>query len=100
MIGIGGATLLIVGLVLLVACGAQIAVALGVLGALAAFVATGDWHAVSALLAAAAYDGLRQPAYLIIPLLMLMGEFIARSGAVNALFRLLSGFLRAAPGDP
>ncbi len=100
MIGTGGATLLIAGLVLLVACGAQIAAALGVLGVLAAFVATGDWHAVSALLAATAYDGLRQPAYLIIPLLMLMGEFIARSGAVNALFRLLSRNLRAAPGGP
>lgn len=98
MIGFGGATLLIAGLVVLVACGAQIAVALGVVGLLGAYLATGDWHAVASLLAGAAYDGLRQPALLVIPLLMLMGEFIARSGAITALFRSLSRELRGVSG--
>ena len=98
MIGLGAATLLIVGLVVLVALGAQIAVALGVVAVLGLWWGTGDWQAVSNLLAATAYDGLRQPAYLVIPLLMLMGEFIARSGAVTDIFQVLGRQLRSLPG--
>ena len=98
MIGIGGATFLIAGLVVLVACGVQIAVALGIVGVLGVYLASGDWHAAASMLAAAAYDGLRQPAFLVIPLLMLMGEFIARSGAITDVFRLLGRELRGVPG--
>lgn len=98
MIGLGAATLLIAGLVLLVALGVQIAVALGVFGVLAAYLATGDWHSVAALMADTAYDGLRQPLLLLIPLLLLMGEFFARSGAATDVFRLLYRELRGMPG--
>ncbi|MBS0246487.1 MAG: TRAP transporter large permease subunit [Proteobacteria bacterium] len=97
MIGLGAASLLIVGLVVLVALGVQVAVALGLVGLLGIWWGAGDWHAASAALAGAAYDGLRQPAYLVIPLLMLMGEFIARSGAVSDLFRILGREWRGLP---
>ncbi|MBS0535059.1 MAG: TRAP transporter large permease subunit [Proteobacteria bacterium] len=94
----GAATLLIAGLVLLVALGAQIAVALGVVGVLGIWWATGDWHATATILAGATYEGLRQPLLLLIPLLLLMGEFIARSGALTAVFHLLARELRGMPG--
>ncbi|MCW5693747.1 MAG: TRAP transporter large permease subunit [Pseudolabrys sp.] len=90
--------MLIAGLVVLVALGAQVAVALGVVAVLGLWWGTGDWQAVAHLLAATAYDGLRQPAYLVIPLLMLMGEFIARSNAVSDVSRVLHRQLRSWPG--
>ena len=80
------------------ALGAQTAVPLGVAGVLGIWWATGDWHATAAILAGASYEGLRQPAYLVIPLLMLMGEFIARSDAVSDVSRVLHRQFRSLPG--
>jgi tripartite ATP-independent transporter DctM subunit len=85
------------GLVVLVAVGVQIAVALGVVAVLGLWWGTGDWHAAATILAGAAYDGLRQPAYLVIPLLMLTGELIARSGAATDVFHVLRRQFRDLP---
>ncbi|MFA6267086.1 MAG: TRAP transporter large permease subunit [Pseudolabrys sp.] len=98
MIEVGAATLVFAVLAVLVALGVQVAVALGVVGVLGVFAVAGDWHIVSRLISAAAYDGVRGEAFIAIPLFMLMGEFIARSGAVTDVYRVVLRMLRFVPG--
>lgn len=86
-----------VALAVLIAFGVQVAVALGVVGVVAVFAATGEWQAVSRVIVTAAYDGLRAESLIAIPLFMLMGEFIIRSGAVADLFQTASHALRSIP---
>ena len=87
-----------VALAVLIAFGVQVAVALGIVSLAAIYGATGSWQEVSRLIAAAANDGLRTDLIIAIPLLMLMGEFIARSGAVTDVFRAAGRALRGVPG--
>lgn len=87
-----------VALAVLMAFGVQVAVALGIVSLAAIYGATGSWQEVSRLIAAAASDGLRTDLIIAIPLLMLMGEFIARSGAVTDVFRTAGRALRGVPG--
>lgn len=94
MIGIGAATAIFVAMAVLIAFGVQVAIALGIVSLAAIYGATGSWQEVSRLVAATAYDGLRTDIIIAIPLLMLMGEFIARSGAVTDIFQATSRTLR------
>jgi len=89
---------MLVALAILIAFGVQIAVALGVVSIAAVYVVTGEGQAVSRLLAATAYSGLRAEVLIAIPLFTLMGEFIVRSGAVTDLYRAARHALHAAPG--
>ena len=77
-----------VALAVLIAFGVQVAIALGIVSLAAIYGATGSWPEVSRLVAATAYDGLRADILIAIPLLMLMGEFMARSGAVTDFYRV------------
>lgn len=94
MIGIGAATAIFVAMAVLIAFGVQVAIALGIVSLAAIYGATGSWQEVSRLIAVTAYDGLRTDIIIAIPLLMLMGEFIARSGAVTDIFRATCRTLR------
>lgn len=87
-----------VALAVLIAFGVQVAVALGIVSLAAIYSANGSWQEVSRLVATTAYDGLRADIVIAIPLLMLMGEFIARSGAVTDIFRAAGRALRGVPG--
>lgn len=98
MIGIGAATSMLVALAVLIAFGVQIAVALGVVSVAAVYAVSGEWQAVSRLLVKTAYDGLRAEVFIAIPLFMLMGEFIVRSGAITDLYRATRRALRTVPG--
>jgi C4-dicarboxylate transporter DctM subunit len=98
VIEIGAATLMFAMLAVLLAFGVQVAVALGVVSIAAVYAMTGEWQAVSRVIVTAAYDGLRTDALIAIPLFMLMGEFIIRSGAVADLFQAASRAFRAIPG--
>lgn len=89
-----------VALAVLIAFGAPVAVALGIVSLAAIYSFTGSWLEVSRLIAATAYDGLRDDIIIAIPLLMLMGELIARSGAVTDVFRAASRALRDVSGGP
>lgn len=100
VIGIGAATAMFIALAVLIAFGVQVAIALGVVSLAAIYSATGSWQEVSRLVAATAYDGLRADIVIAIPLLMLMGEFIARSGAVTDVFRAASRALTDVSGGP
>jgi len=96
------AVLLIVSLVGLVAIGVHIAIALGMTSALGIWLVTGaDWYAfgtVQTMLAATAYEAIRAYVFAVIPLFMLMGEFIGKSGTVTDVYRGINRLLKKIPG--
>jgi tripartite ATP-independent transporter DctM subunit len=96
------AVLLVVTLVVLVAIGVHIAIALGMTSALGIFMVTGAdmnaFHTVQAMLAATAYEAIRDYVFAVIPLFMLMGEFIGKSGAITDVYRGINKGLRKIPG--
>jgi tripartite ATP-independent transporter DctM subunit len=92
------ATILIVSLLVLVALGVHIAIALGMASALGLYLVTGDMHVVTSMLGSTAYQALRDYVFAVIPLFMLMGEFIGRSGAVTDVYKGINRGLRRIPG--
>lgn len=96
------AVLLIVCLIGLVAIGVHIAVALGMTSALGIFLVTGAdiyaFRTVQTMLAATAYEAIRDFVFAVIPLFLLMGEFISKSGTVTDVYRGLNRLLRRLPG--
>lgn len=98
MFDINVAGILIVSLLVLVALGVHIAIALGVASALGIYFVTDDVHVVTTMLGSTAYESLRDYVFAVIPLFMLMGEFIARSGAVTDLYRGINRLLKRLPG--
>lgn len=102
MFEVNTAILLIVSLVGLVAIGVHIAIALGMTSALGIFLVTGAdmnaFHTVQSMLAATAYEAIRAYIFAVIPLFMLMGEFIGKSGVVTDVYRGINRFLSKIPG--
>ena len=92
------AAILIVGLLGLVALGVHIAIALGMTSALGIWFVTRDMEVVATMLGSTAYESLRDYVFAVIPLFMLMGEFIGRSGAVGDVYRGINRLLRRLPG--
>ena len=96
------AILLIVCLITLVAIGVHIAIALGMTSALGIFLVTGAdsyaFNTVQRMLAATAYEAIREFVFAVIPLFLLMGEFISKSGTVTDVYRGLKRLLRRLPG--
>jgi len=89
---------LIASLLLLVALGVHIAIALGMTSALGIYLVTGDLQVVANMLGSTAYESLRDYVFAVIPLFMLMGEFIGKSGAVTDVYRGINRGLRRLPG--
>ena len=99
MFDVNIATVLIVSLLVMVALGVHIAIALGMASALGIFLVTGgSFNVVLAMLGSTAYEALRAYEFAVIPLFMLMGEFISRSGAVTDVYRAIQRSLRRLPG--
>ena len=93
------ATVLIVSLLLMVALGVHIAIALGMTSALGVYLVTGgNFDIVLNMLASTAYESLRSYEFAVIPLFMLMGEFIGKSGAVTDVYRAIHRGLKRIPG--
>jgi len=96
------AVLLVVSLIGLVVIGVHIAIALGITSALGIFLVTGAdanaFHTVQAMLAATAYEAIRDYIFAVIPLFMLMGEFIGKSGVVTDVYRGINRLLHRLPG--
>lgn len=102
MFEVDTAVILIVSLVVLVASGVHIAIALGITSALGIFLVTGAnaraFHTVQTMLAATAYEAIRDYVFAVIPLFMLMGEFIGKSGTVTDVYRGINRLLHKLPG--
>jgi len=92
------AVTLIVSLLILVALGVHIAIALGMTSAMGIYFVTGDIRVVATMLGSTAYEALRDYVFAVIPLFMLMGEFIGKSGAVTDVYRGLNRGLKRLPG--
>ncbi len=96
------AVLLIACLIGLVAMGVHIAIALGMTSALGIFLVTGGdsyaFRTVQTMLAATAYEAIRDYVFAVIPLFLLMGEFISKSGTVTDVYRGINRMLRKLPG--
>ena len=91
--------LLLVGVLLaLVFAGVHIAVALGCAAMLGIYLMTGDFQVVANFVGSTAYEAVRDYVFAVIPLFMLMGEFLAKCGAATDLFSLFNRLTRVVPG--
>lgn len=99
MFDVNIAAVLIISLLVMVALGVHIAIALGIASALGVFLVTGgNFKVVLSMLASTSYEALRAYEFAVIPLFMLMGEFISKSGAVTDVYRAIHRGLRRLPG--
>ena len=102
MFDVSTAVILICSLIGLVVIGVHIAVALGMTSALGIWLVTGQdanaFKTVQVMLAAKAYEGIRDYVFAVIPLFMLMGEFIGKSGAITDVYRGINSMLSRIPG--
>lgn len=92
------AAVLLILLLVLVFSGIHVAIALGVTSAVGIFMVTGRESVVLALIQNTFYDAIRDYIFAVIPLFMLMGEFIGRSGATTDLYVGLQRTFRRVPG--
>jgi tripartite ATP-independent transporter DctM subunit len=99
MFDVNVAVVLVVSLLALVVFGVHIAIALGVTSALGVYLVTGgNFGVVQRMLGNTAYEALRAYEFAVIPLFMLMGEFIGKSGAVTDVYRGINRGLKRIPG--
>ncbi len=92
------ATIIVVMLFALVLLGVHVAIALGMTSVVGIYLVTGKWRIVEATLASTAAEAMRDFTFAVIPLFMLMGEFIGRSGAITDIYQAINRGVRALPG--
>ena len=92
------AAVVLVLLIVLVFSGIHVAIALGVTSAVGIYLVTGRPTVVLALIQNTFYDAIRDYIFAVIPLFMLMGEFIGRSGATTDLYVGLQKTFKRIPG--
>ena len=98
MFDLSTAIIVIVLLLGLVVFGVDVAIALGITSLLGIYLVTGKFRIVEATLASTAAEALRDFTFAVIPLFMLMGEFIARSGAMSDIYRAINRGVERLPG--
>ncbi|WP_305988363.1 TRAP transporter large permease [Roseibium sp. MMSF_3544] len=98
MFDFGTAFLVVGGLLGLVLLGVHVAVALGLSSALGIYLVTGKMRIVEATVASTAAEALRDFTFAVIPLFMLMGEFIGRSGAITDIYNGINRGIKRLPG--
>ena len=97
--GSGTDLLILVGtLLVLVFGGVHIAISLGITALLGLYLMTGDPHAMLSFASNTAYEALRDYVFAVIPLFLLMGEFLAKCGAAGDLFTLVNRLTRRLRG--
>ena len=97
MFDVSTASLIIVLLLVLVLLGFHVAIALGVTSAIGIYLVTGKLRIVEATLASTSAEALRDFTFAVIPLFMLMGEFIGRSGAITDIYVAINKGLKRIP---
>lgn len=98
MFGTTEMLILVAVLLALVFAGVHIAVALGAAAMLGIYLMTGDVIVVADFLGSTAYEALRDYVFAVIPLFMLMGEFISKCGAARDMFTLINRVTKWIPG--
>jgi tripartite ATP-independent transporter DctM subunit len=77
--------------------GVHIAIALGATAILGIYLMTDDIEVARQFVANTAYESLRDYVFAVIPLFMLMGEFLAKCGAARDMFALVTRLTRFIP---
>ncbi len=90
--------LTLLGMIGAILLGVHIAVALGLTALIGTFIIFGSLDLATFMLGAAAYDALRDELFATIPLFVLMGDFVAKSGAARDLYKLVNRGLSRIPG--
>ncbi|MEP4197895.1 MAG: TRAP transporter large permease [Aliishimia sp.] len=85
-------------LMLLVFLGVHVAVALGVASAFGVYLMLGSVDIAMSVLSGTAYEALRKDIFIVIPLFVLMGEFISRSGAAKDIYTICNRAFMKLPG--
>lgn len=85
-------------LIALVLLGIHIGIALGVTSMLGVYLLTGNFEVALSILGSTSYEAIRSHALAVIPLFVLMGELISRSGAATDLYRICDRGLSRLPG--
>jgi tripartite ATP-independent transporter DctM subunit len=89
---------IVIVLLALVFAGVHIAISLGITAALGIFLMTSDIEVVRNFVASTAYEALRDYVFAVIPLFMLMGDFLAKCGAARDLYALGNRASKWLPG--
>jgi C4-dicarboxylate transporter DctM subunit len=98
MFSVADMAILISALLVLVFCGVHIAIALGITAALGIYLMRPDLAVVYSFVAQTGYEAIRDYVFAVIPLFMLMGEFLAKCGAAGDLYKLVNRLTRIVPG--
>ncbi len=93
-------TLIVIGLLLLmIFAGIHVAVSLGITAMVGLYlVFKGDIGLVTFMVGSTGYEAIRAYVFAVVPLFMLMGEFIARSGAAADMYNAINKNLSRIPG--
>lgn len=98
MLGYFDMIAVVIVLLALVFAGVHIAISLGITAALGIYLMTGEIAVVRTFVASTAYEALRDYVFAVIPLFMLMGDFLAKCGAARDLYALGNRASRWLPG--
>ncbi|MDA8586805.1 TRAP transporter large permease [Rhodobacteraceae bacterium] len=82
----------------LVFLGVHVAIALGVASVLGVYWMLGSVDIAFSVLSGTSYEALRRDIFIVIPLFVLMGEFISRSGAAKDIFTVCNRAFLRVPG--
>lgn len=85
-------------LLIFIISGVHIGIALGISSVIGVYLSYGDINIALSILGTTAYDSIRSNTLAVIPLFMLMGEIISRSGAANDLYLACDRALKNLPG--
>ena len=88
---------IIIALILLIALSVPVVIALGLTSFFGLYYITGNINVPLSLLNNTAYGAIRDYIFAVIPLFVLMGELISRSGAAEDLYNLINKSLRKIP---
>ncbi len=98
MFGATEVAILLTALLVMVFAGVHIAVALGMASVLGIYLMQGNMEVVHSFIGTTAYEALRDYVFAVIPLFMLMGDFLAKCGAARDLFALTNRLTKKIPG--
>ena len=86
------------GMLVAIFAGIHIALALGATAMIGTYIIFGNVYLAASLVGGAAYELIRNHIFMTIPLFVLMGDFLSKSGAAADLYTLINKGLRGVPG--
>lgn len=85
-------------LIVLILLSVPVVIALGLSSFFGIVYLTGSWSIAGSLLANTTYEAVRDYVFAVIPLFVLMGEFISKSGAASDVYTIINKSLKRLPG--